>query len=230
MPRQQKQYHFIYKTTCLITNKFYVGMHSTNNLDDGYLGSGKRLGYSLNKHGRENHQIERIEFFEIRKDLKNREIELVNEALLHDPLCMNLKIGGEGGFSNEEHRKKCTIAGLKSQWNNPEYIKWHKDRQAKRFSELNKNKPENWGMKNKKHSEKTKEQWRKAHKGKHNHVGENNSMYGIRWIIKNNEVKKIKKEDLNFWLNQGWKPGRKNKGLKGPNKTMDMLYLLYCFG
>ncbi|MFA9263238.1 MAG: hypothetical protein ACEQSB_08035, partial [Undibacterium sp.] len=59
---KQKKYHYIYKTTCKITNKFYVGMHSTDNLEDGYLGSGKILGYSRKKHGDENHVREILEY------------------------------------------------------------------------------------------------------------------------------------------------------------------------
>ena len=42
MARKEKQYHFIYKTTNIITERYYYGMHSTDNLEDGYLGSGKR--------------------------------------------------------------------------------------------------------------------------------------------------------------------------------------------
>ena len=37
-------------------------MHSTDDLDDGYLGSGKILGYSRAKHGDENHKKEILEF------------------------------------------------------------------------------------------------------------------------------------------------------------------------
>lgn len=34
------KYHIIHKTTNLINGKIYVGMHSTDNLNDGYLGMG----------------------------------------------------------------------------------------------------------------------------------------------------------------------------------------------
>jgi hypothetical protein len=43
------KYHIIYKTTNLINGKIYVGMHSTDNLNDGYLGS----GWILNLDGRQ---------------------------------------------------------------------------------------------------------------------------------------------------------------------------------
>jgi hypothetical protein len=56
--RKQHNYHYIYKTTCTITGKYYVGMHSSSNLEDGYIGSGKKLWNSVRKHGRENHIIE----------------------------------------------------------------------------------------------------------------------------------------------------------------------------
>jgi hypothetical protein len=100
MPRKQKKYHYIYRTTCQITGKFYIGMHSTDNLEDGYLGSGKILGYSIGKHGRENHKREIVEFVENREALKLREAEIVNEELLAHPLNINLKYGGEGGWDH----------------------------------------------------------------------------------------------------------------------------------
>ena len=60
---QRRKYHYIYKTTCKLTNRYYYGMHSTDNLEDGYKGSGTRLKYSINKHGLENHCCEKLEFF-----------------------------------------------------------------------------------------------------------------------------------------------------------------------
>lgn len=79
MPRKQKKYHYIYKTTNIITNKYYIGMHSTDDLDDGYVGSGKKLWYSVNKYRKENHKKEILEYLPNRKELSNREKGLGNQ-------------------------------------------------------------------------------------------------------------------------------------------------------
>jgi len=52
----------IYKTDCTITGRFYIGMHSTDNIDDGYVGSGKFLWNSIRKYGIENHKRVILEF------------------------------------------------------------------------------------------------------------------------------------------------------------------------
>ena len=41
----------IYKITNTIDGKIYIGKHQTNNLDDGYMGSGKILRRAQDKHG-----------------------------------------------------------------------------------------------------------------------------------------------------------------------------------
>lgn len=51
MLRKPHQYHYIYKTTCKITENYYHGMRSSSKLDDEHLGSDKRLRYSIRKHG-----------------------------------------------------------------------------------------------------------------------------------------------------------------------------------
>ena len=106
MPRKQHAYHYIYKITCKITNKFYVGMHSTSNLEDNYMGSGRRIIYSIRKYGLDNHEKEILEFLSDRNLLKQRESEIVNEMLLEDPLCMNLALGGAGDVYGQKWKVK----------------------------------------------------------------------------------------------------------------------------
>ena len=95
----RRKYHYIYKTTCKVTGKYYIGMHSTDDLNDGYLGSGQRLSRSIKKHGRENHACEIVEFLPDRATLSLRESEIVSEKLLSDPMCLNMALGGVGGFT-----------------------------------------------------------------------------------------------------------------------------------
>lgn len=94
MPRKQHKYHFIYKTTNKINEKYYIGMHSTDIIEDGYIGSGTILWHAIKKYGIENFKRETLEFFPDRCSLRDREKEIVNEFLLKDPLCMNICRGG----------------------------------------------------------------------------------------------------------------------------------------
>ena len=97
MPRKPYTYHYIYKTTNIVNNKYYIGMHSTNNLDDGYIGSGTVLAKSIRKYGKENFVKEILEYFTDRDSLRKREGEIVNEDFVNDKMCMNVRLGGEKG-------------------------------------------------------------------------------------------------------------------------------------
>ena len=95
----KRQYHCIYKIT-RFDGKFYIGMHSTDNIDDDYFGSGRYIKSSISKYGIDKHKKEILEILPSRKELKVREAEIVNNEMLLDNLCMNLKTGGEGGFDH----------------------------------------------------------------------------------------------------------------------------------
>ena len=51
----------IYRTTDLTNNKIYVGKHETDDLDDGYLGSGTLIKKAIKEKGKENFKREILE-------------------------------------------------------------------------------------------------------------------------------------------------------------------------
>jgi group I intron endonuclease len=197
----QKKYHFIYKTTNLKNGNFYVGMHSTSNLKDGYLGSGRRLRYSIRKYGIENFKIEYLEFFDNRIDLANREKQLVNEELLKDPMCINLRSGGIGGWSNEQQKKNSIKANAKKDWLWKNDKVWA-EKMRNTMSTISKGKQIWWV--GKKHNEETKIKIGKSNKIKQ--IGSLNSQFGTCWVTNGTENKKIKKTDI---IPNGWWLGRK---------------------
>lgn len=206
---EERKYHYIYKTTNLLNGKYYIGMHSTNNLEDGYLGSGKYLKRSIKKYGKENFKIEILEFLNNRKELANKEKEIVNEELIKDSLCMNLKLGGVGGLFSEEHLTKMRIGAsifLKNKWTDINY----RNKMLQISSEILKKNHKEGKMlnsprfKDRKHKEESKLKQSLAKKGKG--LKEQNSQYGTCWITNEIENKKIYRGDL---IPEGWRLGRR---------------------
>ncbi|WP_407305452.1 hypothetical protein [Acinetobacter sp.] len=111
------EFHFVYMTV-RDDGKYYIGVHSTNNLHDKYLGSGTYIARSIRKHGREKHKREILEMCKSRDHAFEREKEIITEEILNDPLCMN---GCPGGASStdrvygvtEETRQRLSEAGKK---------------------------------------------------------------------------------------------------------------------
>lgn len=92
----RRKFHVVYKTTCLVNNRYYIGLHSTDDLDDNYLGSGIRLQRSLKKYGKEQHTRIILEVLSTRQEAAEREKALITSDLLADPQCLNCGIGGLG--------------------------------------------------------------------------------------------------------------------------------------
>lgn len=212
MGRKKKSIHYLYKTTCLITGRWYIGMHSTNKLEDGYMGSGRRLRYSIRKHGEENHKKEILEFFASRELLVEAEINAITEDMIGDPMCMNLMGGGEGGFISEEHYenlKEKNSELQKEKWKDAEYRNKIVKVLYEGMKKHHKNRTNYNTFEGKKHTEETKKRMSESSKGKG--AGKLNSQYGTCWVRKNGKNKKIKKEDLDTYISQGWEKGRKIK-------------------
>lgn len=88
------KYYYFYKITNLINNKFYFGIHCTDNLEDNYMGSGQLLHKAYEKYGIENFKKEILIYFDTWTDALEYEKQMVNEELIKDPNCYNISTGG----------------------------------------------------------------------------------------------------------------------------------------
>lgn len=199
---KQKKYHFIYKTTFLPNGKYYVGMHSTNNLNDGYLGSGTRLLRMVRKYGKDKFKCEVLEYYNTRDELATRERDLITEDLINNPMCLNLQPGGGGGVSREvglalakagaEAQRRLRESG------DEEYLKKCK-RNAENKKLLNKVLWEKGAFDmhyghtrwvGKKHKPESIVKMQNAAKGRG--IGDTNTQFGTFWITNGIENKKLK--------------------------------------
>jgi hypothetical protein len=111
-----RKYNYIYQTTNLINGKIYIGKHSTDNINDGYMGSGVNLTKSIKKYGKENFIKTILHLCSNEQEAFDKEKELVNESFVQRKDSYNIAIGGGGSKSNgsfRNPRKKC-INGMKN--------------------------------------------------------------------------------------------------------------------
>lgn len=88
------QYHVIYKTTNTLNGKIYIGLHSTNRIEDGYLGTGWQLKKALCKYGKSAFTREVLHVFADREEARKKEAELVDEAFVARKDTYNMFPGG----------------------------------------------------------------------------------------------------------------------------------------
>src|SRR5208282_1199226 len=93
----------VYKTVNLTNQKFYLGVHETDDPNDAYLGSGVTLEADIKELGRANFQKTVLFSFNHRKDAYEKEMELI-EIARKDPLCYNVHDGGRGGNTRAYHK------------------------------------------------------------------------------------------------------------------------------
>lgn len=187
-----RKYHYFYKITNLINGHYYYGVHNTNNLNDGYMGSGKRLQYAYIKYGKENFKKDILKFFNTTEEAFIYESEIVNEILVNDKECYNLIKGG--GDAGQGITVKDTKTG--------KYLKCKRDNEKLLSGEY----VNIW--KGRKHKQETIDKVKDTYKKIHHQQGEKNSNYGNCWVMKEGKSIRIPKDNLQKYLDDGWKKGR----------------------
>ena len=91
---EDNKYRYIYKITIKSTKQYYIGKHSTLNLDDGYMGSGVGILEYYNKYGFDDVVKEIIMFVRTDEELLESEKLYIGDKWKTDPLCLNRVPGG----------------------------------------------------------------------------------------------------------------------------------------
>jgi hypothetical protein len=194
-------YYTVYQIINKVNGKVYIGKHITNNLDDGYMGSGKLIRFAIKKYGIENFDKVIIAIY------NNENMMNVVEKFLaaYDPeTTYNLCEGGKGGWGyvnkTRNHKENSRRAAESRDYSkmNKSYSKnnqWSKTCSAKRKLDWELGKytfvPSTKGISFK--------------KKKDSSSGTKNSQYGTIWITNGSKNQKIKITDD---IPKGWHRGR----------------------
>lgn len=219
MKIKEVKYHYFYKITNNLNGHFYYGVHNTNDLNDGYMGSGTKLHYAYKKYGIENFTKEILKFFDTSKEAFEYEAEIVTENLVKSHECYNIQLGGKSintlGLSividnngnkfllpsddiKIKNKEVEIYSPLKNnivvkKKNTDEYFLIEKDKYDKNIYDTH------WT--NRSHTEESKNKIRETMTPK-------NSKNTHIWVNKDGIVKYLDKRKLDEYLNNGWKLGR----------------------
>lgn len=97
------KHHIVYKITNKITGKYYIGKHSTQNINDSYMGSGRGIKNAIKKYGRDNFIKEILYDFTTEKEAFDKEAEIVTPEVVANPLTYNQYVGGYGTPTGDKH-------------------------------------------------------------------------------------------------------------------------------
>jgi len=203
-------FYTIYKITNLIDGSIYIGKHQTQNLSDGYMGSGKHLKRAISKHGIENFKKEILFYASSEDEMNAKEAELVTEEFCARDDTYNLCPGGQGGWGyvntlsiepkrmgGKARAASVNMSVLGSVGGKNRFLK-NPSINTELYTRYGKV-PSTKGLK---FSEETKLKMSESNSGN------NNSQFGTMWITDGSKSIKVKKDTQ---IPDGWYKGRVQK-------------------
>lgn len=176
------KYYLLYKIVNIKTNQFYIGIHTTNNLSDGYSGSGKALQRSIELLGKHHFKKIIIGSYSTKEEMILAEAKFVTMEQVNDPNCYNLTIGGHYGGTNATR----SLRGSKFMWHPAT------KQRTRVYPEMIQTYIENgWELKYGEVSEKIKR----------------GTIAGKKYITKGNKTRVVDKSVVNKYIENGWLPG-----------------------
>lgn len=100
-----KEFNFVYVTTNLENGKKYIGKHSTDDMFDGYYGTGELIKKAYKKYGKDSFETKIIKFFDTEDEAYDYEEFLVDESIIYDDRYYNIDLGGKGSMRGRKHKE-----------------------------------------------------------------------------------------------------------------------------
>jgi hypothetical protein len=95
-------FYYVYKITNTLDDKIYIGCHQTNELDDGYMGSGLHLQRAYLKYGIDSFTKEILAFYPTKDEMFDAEASIVTKEFIKEDSNYNIAEGGRGGHRGED--------------------------------------------------------------------------------------------------------------------------------
>ena len=133
------KYYIIYMLTNKVNGKRYIGQHGTNNLDDGYMGTGVLIRKEIRKYGKENFTKEILCYCKDRYEASEKEREYIEKYGTYAD-GYNLAKGGEGasGVKHTPEQRKANSERMKKfNREHPEYAQRFAERSRQAVGEKN---------------------------------------------------------------------------------------------
>lgn len=217
----------VYQTTNLVNGKIYVGIHTTENPDDSYLGSGELLRAAIQKYGTTSFKKEVLFVFDNPEEMAAKEAEIVTREFVDREDTYNLVPGGHQGDAwyqawknipretRIEAQKKSRVSYRERLRTDPTFLEKVRalgsqlSALSARMEAEGLLSREAFTFEGRKHADDSRRKMSEAKKGRYD--GERNPSFGRVWVcVPGVMERKIPVSELEVYWESGWIRGRKS--------------------